>query len=348
MMLERIDLIEKFLKTKGWHRIADPIEYRIVYQAPCLDDFKQPIHLFLPASSDVVDGERAIGMALNLLAVIEDRPVEEIREQIANLGSDFLKQRIISQTNADSLSLREIRSVISHLTNLIKYAAYQESEKKGVGQAMIEKCRFGQTFVGSFGISMEMPISSESSETAPLERRIMERIARGFKGLHQAVTETNPKILTKFDPGFYETAQKLLDAIPDSEAEFSFSWSPEYPQPTDLSHGSIRLSASYTRPLVERARQTLRASTEPAEAIVQGRITELHAEEPDLRFIIVEGELNKGNYSQIRIPLTPDQYRQACDAHRDEKPISIRGKPKKRRRSFFLNSPHDFKVLTAY
>jgi len=41
-----------------------------------------------------------------------------------------------------------------------------------------------------------------------------------------------------------------------------------------------------------------------------------------------------------------DQYRRACDAHRDEKRISIQGTPEKKKRFLYLTSPKDFKVLS--
>ncbi|PJD95371.1 MAG: hypothetical protein CK425_08700 [Parachlamydia sp.] len=38
----------------------------------------------------------------------------------------------------------------------------------------------------------------------------------------------------------------------------------------------------------------------------------------DSRLIVVNWENEKGKFTSIRIPLSTDQYRRACDAHRDE------------------------------
>lgn len=319
-----------------------------------------------------------ISKALNLLAAIDDTSVHEISEEIANLGSDFLRPKIISPTNASSLSLMEIKSAIDNLTNLIKYSACMEednqpyfSKSKRIGRTMAEKCRFGQTFIGSFGMSIGMPIpppSSDKSKQIPFERRLMERIARGMMTIGKAAKEADPKILTLdlqhgFNANLYEAMQKLVEVVPSGQIEFSFSWSIEYSVAKDLKNASkMRFSANEITPLLESAAKTLRTCSESEETVIIGRITQLQADSPlaeddveeselllneDSRLIVVNWEIEKGNFTSIRIPLTIDQYRRACDAHRDEKKISIQGIPERKKRFLYLTAPKNFQVLPA-
>ena len=376
LIFDRLDLVKRFLRARGWERIEQLNDSLLIYQGP-LDDTKKHMSIALPATANAIDNKQMITKALNLLAVIEDRSILEVTEEIANLGSDFLRPRIISPTNAPSLPLMEVNSTIANLTNLIKYSACMEednqpyfSKSKRIGRTMAEKCRFGQTFIGSFGMSIEMPIpppSSDTSKQVPFERRLMERIARGFMTIQKAVKEADPKILIgDFQRGFnanlYESMQKLIEVVPNGQMEFSFSWSIEYPLPEDLKNTSkMRFSSAEISPFLESAAKTLRTCSESEEIIVQGRIIQLQADNPlayddleesesvtneDSRLIIVNWENAKGKFTSIRIPLTLDQYRRACDAHRDENTISIQGTPEKKNRFLYLTSPKDFRVLS--
>jgi hypothetical protein len=59
----------------------------------------------------------------------------------------------------------------------------------------------------------------------------------------------------------------------------------------------------------------------------------------------VDRPLKKGKSLAIKIALSPDEYKQACDAHRDEKTVSIDGTPEKDGKFFYLTSPKNFRVL---
>jgi len=283
VIFDRLDLIKRFLRARGWERIEQLNDNLLLYKGP-YDDTKRPVSIALPATANAIDNKQMIATALNLLAAIEDRSIQEVSEEIANLGSDFLRPKIISPSNAYSLPLMEIKSTIDNLTNLIKYSACMEednqpyfSKSKRIGRIMAEKCRFGQTFIGSFGMSIEMPIpppSSDVSKQVPFERRLMERIARGLMTIQNAVKEADPKILTGdlqrgFNANLYESIQKLIEVVPNGQMEFSFSWSVEYPLAEDLKSSSrLRFSSVEITPFLESAAKTLRTCSESEEVVI--------------------------------------------------------------------------------
>lgn len=101
LIYDRLDLVKRFLRARGWERVEQLNDNLLLYQGP-LDDTKRPISIALPATVNAIDNTQMINKALNLLAAIEDRPVLEISEEIANLGNDFFRPKIISPTNAPS------------------------------------------------------------------------------------------------------------------------------------------------------------------------------------------------------------------------------------------------------
>jgi hypothetical protein len=56
-------------------------------------------------------------------------------------------------------------------------------------------------------------------------------------------------------------------------------------------------------------------------------------------------EREKQQTVQIRVPLSPQEYIRACDAHKDGSRIRIFGVPEKLGKYWVLTKAHDFAVL---
>jgi len=370
----RLDTLKRFLKLKNWRMVGGEKDRSLVYEGP-RDDTGRPVQLELPAGEHFADTPSIVAKAVKLLAAIEDRSVEDMGESIRSLGSDFLRQRIMTPSNVSTISLAMASRVIKSLSDLVFYAACLEEDAqpffvrgRNIGKRFLEKCRFGQTFVGSFGLALEMPIApcpSEDSAEAPFERRIMMRLARGMVSLSRAAEEADIEILTRnyqqgFNANLCETMLDLAESVQNAQMEFTFSWSPEYTPPQELkSMPPIRFMPEAAIPFLESAAKSLRKSSESQDTVIRGRIVQLRSDSrlgeeeaaEDLegsasRMIVVEWETEKGRPALIRAALSPEAYAQACNAHRDGKAVSIRGKPEKLGKHLILTAPADFTVLS--
>ena len=349
------------------------MENVLIYEGP-VDDINRPAKIVLPINETFEDVPSRIAKALKLLSAIEDCTVHDIEETVMSLGSDFFRQRIITSSNISTIPLAMANKVISTLSALVSYSACLEEEVqpffakgRSIGKKILEKCRFGQTFIGSFGLALEMPMTpalSENSAQIPFERRVMTRIAQGMLTIRQAVQEADVEILVKdyklgFNANLYETMMDLVSSIQDHQMEFSFAWSPEYDVPEKLkTTRNIRFSSESALPFLESAAKTLRRSSESQDTTIVGRIVQLRddnkisgedlddpgASDNGYRMIVIEWETEKGKPALIRASLSSEEYKVACDAHRDGKFISLRGKPEKSGKYFILTQPTDFKV----
>lgn len=372
--IERLDLIKRYLRNNHWTRIESKNSKLLIYQGP-LDDHGIPIKIALPSSGEFEDTKQIVHQIIELLACLQNKTTSEIIEEIINFGCDFLRQRIITPTNSSSLPLNELNHLIHGLTNIIKYSARMEEDSQpffarstGKGKAISDKCRFGQTFIGSFGLSIEMPIPpspEEKSKQIPFERRVMERTARGFHIVKKALQEADVSILINgykdgFNANQYEILKKSLEAIPNYHLELDFSWSTEYPPSSDLLHLSpIRFASSDALPFLETAGKSLRKLSESEPVTVEGKIIQLQAKGPlddedsddsiindgDSPQIVIDWQMKQGKSIAIRVVLSPDEYRKACNAHRDEKMVSVHGTPEKGKKFLYLTSPTEFNVL---
>ena len=366
--------VTAYIRKSGWIKQDHPNANLLVFTGPQKDDSGNEIKLVLPNGNDFSDSEKKISTAVHLLSELEKLSIAEIIQKIKNRGVDILRQRIFNNTRLSNLPLELAPSIIQRLRDLVYHAACSEEDPqpyfdKGrkIGKVYTQKCRFGHTFHGSFGLSIEMPIPPNSTpsfpneaEAVPLERRIMERIIRGLQISANAVHEGNVDIITNgFDKGFNanlcEVMTQLTESLEEFNIEYSMLWSSEFSVEQDIrAFSNITIEPSVYRPFFESAAKSLRAARESIETEIFGKITHLQAlsiddnEEDglktDARQIVIYWEMENGRKTNIRVSLNPEDYRSACDAHKDSKAVSIKGKPEKHGKFWILTSPSGFKI----
>ncbi len=368
----RLEEVTAYIRKAGWRKLDHPNDRILVFLGPIHDDSQNEIKLVLPNGNEFPDAPDKIQSAVQLLSAVENLPEWEIVQKIKNRGVDILRQRIINSTPISSLPLESIPYILRALRDLIFYSACMEQDPQSffdkgrkIGTEFTKKCRFGHTFFGSFGLSIEMPIPPNiqqvsvcDKEQIPLERRIMERIARGLQFAVRSVNEGDVGILTTsyhqgFNANLYEVMIQLSECLADFTLAYSMTWSTEYRVSEDVrSFSNIQIDPIHYRPFFESAAKTLRTARESVETEVMGNIIQLHAElEDDLslydvkdRQITLIWEMEKGRKIQLHVSLTADEYRLACDAHRDGRQVIVKGKPEKQGKLWILTSPSGFQV----
>ncbi len=101
------------------------------------------------------------------------------------------------------------------------------------------------------------------------------------------------------------------------------------------------------------AAKSLRAVTESQETAIIGKIIQLKAEsldsddeagDSDGRQVIIAWDIGNNRKVNIKVSLSPENYRTACDAHKDNKTVSVMGRPEKVGKSWVLTSPASFAI----
>jgi len=371
----RVDDVISYLQETGWHRVKHPNDRLILFEGPKDDDGK-PIILILPAHNWFSDSDEGIANAINLLSAVEQTSPYNIIQKIQSLDRDTVKIRMVLPPNS-APSLEVASQVVQGLRDLIAFSACMEKEQKryfertlSIGKEQIQHFRFGHTFPGSFGFTIESPISKppqifqpalvgseESHPPIPVERRVVERITRGLLTVQEAERKQNSEeISQRFEIGLNANMcgalLNMARGTPDIEFEYTVIWSPRWKPSQDvIEPGPIRLQGNAYRYLDEAARllhPALEIAHEPEEIdhiqeiTIQGKIVALNSARPDDRTVTV---LWKGQ-GRIRISLALEDYQTACNAHRDGYKISITGTLiRKNRGTWTLTNPHDLNVL---
>ena len=368
--LHNIELkdVSRYLRKRGWNHCAHKNPKLLLFQGPN-DDSGHPLQIVLPQRLDFVDSILRLTEAINTLALIEDRSSSDIIHSIIGLDRDTLFARVVNGLGPVQLSFYQGVEINQELRGLMSFAACAERNPRpyfekaaNVGREYVEKCVFGHTFPGSFGFTIDSPVSPNlvSDEVPPFERRVIERLIRGLSRAQESILTGDIESLTqKFQDGFnanmYERLVALLTNAGEFTLEFRVNWSPECPVSSDVSHiRAVAMGRNLCNDL-EAVARSLRSPKARKPVTIQGRVVQLRSEsasedvtgDADEYVVTVHGQKGSEFDGNVRLFLSPEDYRVACDAHRDRKIVQATGLLEKADQKWTLASPKNFAVLDA-
>ncbi len=369
----RVEDLTAYRRKSGWKRTPHPNDRILVFTGGS-DDQGHPLEMILPQRNDYADSPLRLAEAINLLAAVETRTPHVVVQAIQALDHDVLRMRIVNYLAAGgSLSLELAVKLIQGLRNLLSYAACVEEDPKpyfakatGTGKRYVDRCRFGHTFAGSFGFTIESPIPPTANGllpgievVAPFERRVMERTVRGLLSAQEAVLSGDVAILTRsykegLNANMCEVLLEMGEDMQETELEYSVLWSPQWKAPTSVkATGTVRIERK-TYQYLEAAVRELRTVDHSLKTHVQGRIVQLRSETAPLeeeeedtgreRTVTILWEDGQGRQMRLRVFLDPPEYRAACDAHKEGRTVSVKGTLEKVGKFWTLMAPQDFKA----
>jgi len=362
--------LRRYLLGNSWQATEHPNKFFHVYELHEGGSIRSS--LILPATSSQADSAQLISDAIFILSETYGLTEAKISHSILGWDCDVLRARLFKMRGSErSLPLNIASKVLSDLRQFVGHSAVTEFEPKpffdkagGISRSFVSQCRFGHTFAGSFGLTIESPLQVDTmlplegvAPEVPFERRVFERIAMGFRTLKQSIEEDSlTPLLEGYRVGLNANMCRALsdayEAIDGRRIEYDFWWSAEL----ESSLGIDWEPFVYEGRAFEFSRAAaveLEKAEEIPETKVEGRVYALKSENPPgldeqqefEHVITMYWERLKGATTSIRVPLESDQYIDACDAHKDGKPIRIIGFPEKQGKFWVLTKPRDFTVL---
>lgn len=354
----RVTDVTSYLGEKGWRRRSDyPRPELLVFEGP-EDDAGEPIVVTIPASDRYQDFRPRLRELIGLLSQLEERPPAEIAGDLMAPDVDRLDVRVMADFAATgSVPMGYAPRLVSALRDLLAAAACAEEEPRPffaqaprIGRKHADRCRFGQTRPGSFIARIECPAlttgAPETVERVPFSRRVTMRIMRGLGMLQAAVLDGRVEHLTSsyaqgLNANMCEALLYLRPELAEPEFEFSVSWARSLPPDAELPR-VVRIERRGFDYLSAAAR-SLRSSTESAERELRGYIVRLELEGTAGGRILLRFE-HQGRKPHARVHLGAEEYRKACDAHRDGRGVRVWGRLEREGKQWRLMSPRDFRV----
>ena len=349
-----------YLKSEGWDLVSNNDRWYVFEGYEDIDGDAFEIILSKNVSSP--DFRLYIQQTLDILASLTDKTPETIAGEILRYDRDIFDSSISENVDLCSTTLRSAHNFVSGITQL--FVCGTDSEQRDskpyyrkVGSnpgRVLDEVRFGHTFSSSFGFSVESPVKTQTDMfEAPLQRRVMERIARGLATAEKAARMQNETPLVEgYETGFSANMCDAILGMSDDhhvEIEYSIKWSKKYPAAEDLrSIPSVRIKQEHFE-LLKYASEQLK-DIKPEFVTVEGRIVNLRSpgdpqsEEDVERKVTIEWNYEKGKSRRVVVPVESHEYLEAFSAQWNNRLISVQGYIRGRER--LLEDPRNFKVLT--
>jgi hypothetical protein len=330
------------------------------------------VEIVLPRESTARDLLNRLEGAIHTLSDVEGRDPEQVIADVRLVGYDVMRSRIPNMlVRDDSVHLQVATDFTNHVHSLLAATATTEIDPqpfflrlKKEGKEYADRCRFGHTFRGSFGFTIESPVVPNIEPTlpqmdqpAPFERKVITRLARGIKRIYEAAQASDAApLVTMAEDGFSANACELFaDLIEDTSPggiDLSFSFSPEWSPPTELAENRQFAVGTAHVEMARVAAKLLRTEFVARPEKIVGRVTRLEsdADPSDLlnptgeREITVQWDSDELGKVDVRMSLGAEDYLHAVEAHKTGRQVAVSGTLERRKRSWLLADASDFRV----
>jgi len=331
--------VEKYLSLKGWVR---DLNFR--NQNMMVFDYLQPKRrIAIPASEAYEDFHVNLNEMLRSISVFEQRSVDNIIKDMLTIFFDRMEFRIVSSLSQDGkLPLDYAANCIEGLKELILYSACAEQKAQPVcrrtsnmAKDYLDCFKLAQTEVGSFVINIDTQVMDETLiimdgflPASPPEHKIIERI-------HTAIHQVNEAVEQKQKPSdvacnAYETGitanmcealMKMRPLTNDAEIHATIRYASALTQSFDTNASIV--FGDYHFYVMDELAKIYRDEYLCQDVVLTGMVKSL-SKGDDERTIKLSTNVD-GRYRAIRMELSEDDYRAACDAHRDDREVEVAG-----------------------
>jgi hypothetical protein len=370
--IEQVPLgsLMRYLTVSRWRRRTLPSGIVVFAMGPENDD----IEIVLPATTNARDLHERLANAVTTLSALERRSFDEVIAEIRAIGYDLVLPSLPdSAIREDTITLGTAEQFIQHLKRILAASAHGELHVgpyflrvDGNAKDFAENCRFGHTFRGSFGFTVESPVGPHTSELAveevsvpPLQRRAIRRLARGLRIIEAAIGGEDPSEIVKgYQSGLNANAcdelADLLEMPQVGQVKFDIVFSPEWGFPPDLGRApQANIHQAIGSRVIRDAAKALRVVHYDRMRTIVGMVRTLHSDEnPSNLFeisgsqdIVVEWLSQEFGRKNIQISLGPEEYLEAVEAHKSGRQISVDGELEQDSRPWRLENPREFRLV---
>jgi hypothetical protein len=350
--------------------IGTPIRQR-AYDVYVRSKPGQPdIEIVLPTSREDTTSVEQIESAVMKLAALERSSPESVIAAIRSIGFDRIFSRVPDALVVDDAihldiaadHIRGMKAVLTATatTELRPNAYFLRASPMAIEYA--DHCRFAHTFKGSFGFTIESPVTPNEDPTLPIveeqppfERLVVQRFARGVQSVIAAgaAGDTMPitgSISTGFSANACEVFAQMIEDTSPGGLWLSVAFSPEWATPAGLVLPQVEVNARHIE-VTRAAAKEMRQKPVSREEVIIGRVTDLHSDNPaDLltsnsnSTVVVVWNSKELGEIPVLVALSPPDYLIAVDAHKAGRAVKAAGTLEQKGRRWVLSFVSEFSL----
>lgn len=343
--------VSKYLDETGWKIFPFKRTDIKVYQYKKDNNFYQ---VNIPLEKSLADYKHAMYDAVEKIAVIEDKSIEQVMLYLLNPNTDIIKIRLDKkEIEAGNILFDDAIKLYDNAKKLLAATASDIINPKKIHygrfdvpvQKFLNQCRFGQTEIGSYVVSVVCPfaemsdkdeyhqlsIFSEEEQCAKsLTRQVTNQLMYNIATIKNNIDNGNLESLSngqnRISSNFFEALNGLNLQCENTTVEFTAEWSPVV-KTNRCSYNKIKITNDYYQPIsnvIDRIKQKTNKQTE-----IVGRIKELKAvpviDKRTEGTVVVAFIDDNSKAKTATVNLSREDYDNAVDAHHYGKAVRIIG-----------------------
>lgn len=350
--------LRAYLAARQWIEYPSRHDYVAIYRI-------ERNEVLVPLDKTLADYTQAIVRAAKRIAEVEARSPDQVLRDLLHARTDVLRFALVGGAAAGgsvdmisgvALASGALHALRASASSVVKPQRYHPRMTLTDSDAFIKACRFGQTEIGSFVLTVEAPLEVDQVALSagmtgdPFGRRTTSHLLQATNALASAIRRGTERRLVEADHPL--VSANLCDAIiemaPRDESldiRLASSWSPAVPAPDAVPNVTIIERSMFER--IASIGDHLRPRPAPTQSVFIGRVTDLHGEvgpsglEGDVTMRAQVG----AELLMIKFSLNHSEYQEAVKAHGEEEHVYVRGVLHRRARSNLLTDIADFKSL---
>lgn len=358
--------IDRYLQFNGWIRNYNFANRNMMVYTSKNNRQKT---LAIPSSEEFEDFYPILRDVIGLLQKKENRPTNDIVKDITTTFIDRLEFRVISEITEDGkIPLEYAADCVEGLKNLILYSVCAEQSARPIcyrttdyAKALLNKFKLAQTEKGSFILNVDIQVVDENNEQIvlegcdipiPFEHKVIERIGTAISQVDAIVNnqrQLTEMVETAFENGITANmCDAFLKMRPVSDTD-KVTTTIRYASSLTRQTGKIKQIEMRTNHflVIDELAKIYRDKIAIQDVSLTGIIRSLSKKndnDRDLKTIRLYTTF-EGESRTVTIVLSDEQYRIACNAHRDSLEVSVSGELDMSERYWVMNNVTSFSPI---
>lgn len=352
----------RYLVENGWRQIKY-VDDRIDVYTKQDPQTSRSYKVTLPKSQEMIDYAGEMEETLRRLALVEKTTISAILRKIQTQQKDIVLLRMVLEHD-EYPSVERTMHLIEGIRELLSWGWCMEQRQQRFfprlffptrGQPIAERFKLAHTQQGSFGFTFESELPAglfTHRDSADMQRRVLERITRGFlstrqaEGSPQGAGEISSQYVRGFNSNMCNAALQMLEDMQHESLYYSVRWSKAVEVDEDLAaFEPVHLSVHSLPYLKQAATEMERQGREDIAGVqtLEGPVVSLSYDGQGAREVIILVETR----GKVRLELEEGLYHLAGEAHLRGQDIRVTGtlSRENRRGPLHLSNPRDFAVV---